>query len=137
MVAARLQPELRPARALAAFVDAGAAAGRNADKRDIEPARDACASVLKPRAPCLAKVFAYYGQTPRTAKSKCQLPRAARRRRPHAAVTALFGMGDVLLDLQGDDARSSTPSASLSIRRRSRTRTRSAGWNWRSSSMLY
>jgi len=64
VVAARLQPELRPARALAALVDAKCGGWPKRDKRDIEPARDACASVLKAFAPCLAKVFAYYGQTP-------------------------------------------------------------------------
>ena len=64
VVAARLQPELRPARALAALVDAKCGGWPKRDRRDIEPARDACASVLKAFAPCLAKVFAYYGQTP-------------------------------------------------------------------------
>ena len=64
VVAARLQPELRPARALAALVDAKCGSWPRRDRRDVQPAREACARVLKAFAPCLAKVFADYGQTP-------------------------------------------------------------------------
>ena len=64
VVAARLQPELRAGESISCSGGRGRGGWPKRDKRDIELAPGRLRVRFESLAPCLAKVFAYYGQTP-------------------------------------------------------------------------